>query len=107
MANGQVAGQAAELVFIEDVGHQAHAGVHPQGAVVRRGNAGALLAAVLERIEPKEDEAGNVLAGSVYPEDTAGLARPVGGIRKVGGLLGRSAPMAQGVRSCCLMARVV
>ncbi len=77
VADGEVAGQAAEGPLVEHVGHQAHVLDHGDGAPVGHRDPGRLLATVLERVEAEVGQVGDGLAGRVDAEDAAGFLRGV------------------------------
>ena len=77
MADGDVAGEVAEVLFVEDLGDEAHAGAGVDLVAVCGGDAGAFLAAVLQGVDAVEGDAGYVFAGGVHPEDATFLA-PLG-----------------------------
>jgi len=52
-ADGVVAGELAQHVAVEDVRDQTHRPVREQVAMVGGDDAGTLLAAVLQRVEPE------------------------------------------------------
>ena len=59
---GDWAGEIEQVVFFEDLRYQSHLGTDPDSFAVRGGDAGALLPAVLKRIDAKEGDAGRVPA---------------------------------------------
>src|SRR4029078_12939847 len=71
MPDGRAPGQGLELALVEDLGDEPHIahGAHATAAAVR--DAGALLPAVLERVEREVGEAGDVATGRVDAEDAA------------------------------------
>ena len=71
VADGDVAGEVAEVVLIEDLGDEAHARADVESWSVSGGDSGAFLAAVLECVDAVEGGAGYVLARGVHPEDAA------------------------------------
>ena len=73
VADGDVAGEVAKVFLVEDLGDEAHAGLEVDAVSVGCGDACALLAPVLERIESEESDPGDVFAGSIDPEDAARL----------------------------------
>jgi hypothetical protein len=73
VAYGDVAGEMAQVLLIEDLGDEAHSEVEVETVAVGCGYACALLPPVLERIESEEGDPGDVLPGSVDSEDAAGL----------------------------------
>ena len=64
--------QLAQDLLVEDVGDEAHRAVHEVLAPVRGRDAGALLAAVLERVEAEVGEVRR-LGMAVHAEDAAGV----------------------------------
>ena len=88
VADGDVAGKVAEVVLLEDLGDEAHAAVHVDAEAVGGGDAGALLAAVLQGVDAVEGDAGYVFIGCVDAEDAALLAPGLpGGRSDLGGWL--------------------
>ena len=77
VADGHVAGEAAERPLVEDVGDQAHVLDDRDRPAVGHGDAGRLLAAVLQGVEPEVGQVGDRLAGGVHAEDAARLLRRV------------------------------
>ena len=76
MADRQLAAERAQVVLLEDLADEAERALGDDVAVaVGGGDAGRLLAAVLERVEREVGEARDVVAGRVYPEDPALVAR--------------------------------
>jgi hypothetical protein len=63
MADGKVPGEADESVFSEDVSNQAHRFVEVKASTIRRDNAGGLLAAMLELMQPEVGELGSFRVG--------------------------------------------
>ena len=53
------------MLLVEHLGHQAHRFVNSEGLAVGGGDAGALLAAVLEGEETEKGETGRVLAWGI------------------------------------------
>ena len=78
VADGDVAGEVAEVVLLEDLRDEAHAAVHVDAEAVGGGDAGALLAAVLEGVEAVEGDAGDVFVRRVDAEDAALLSQCIG-----------------------------
>ena len=66
-----LAGQAAQLLLVEDLCDEAHVAERRDAPFIRDGDPGGLLAAVLQGEEPEVGEARDVAAGSVDPEDPA------------------------------------
>ena len=78
VADGEAAAQRAQVVLLEDLRDEAEGALGDDvAAVVRRGDAGRLLPAVLERVEREVGEARDVVLGTVDPEDAALVAGPV------------------------------
>ena len=75
MADGDVAAQRAQGGLVEDLADEPHVLVDEDLLTVTGGDAGRLLAAVLQRVEPEVRQLGDVLAGSPDSEDTAGILR--------------------------------
>ena len=73
MADGQVPAQRLEGGLVEDLRDQAHVLVDQDLPAVADRDAGRLLAAVLQRVEPEVGELGDVLAGGPDSEDAAGV----------------------------------
>src|SRR5204863_4113118 len=70
--------EGAQLRLVEDLRDEAQvAHGHDVAVLVRRRDAGGLLAAVLERVETEVGETGDVGAWRVNAKDTALVARPV------------------------------
>ena len=67
MADGYVADQAGEILFLKYLGHQPHIAVHPDALAVRCRDARALLASVLQREQPEERNSRHVLALGMIP----------------------------------------
>ena len=67
VADRDVAAQLAEDVFVEDRAEQAHLFVRADRSAVGGGDAGGFLAAMLQRVERKEREAGCVASGAKTP----------------------------------------
>ena len=87
MADGVRAGQPGERLFVEDLRDEAHVFDDRDLAFVGHGDAGALLPAVLQGVEPEEGEAGDVAAGGDDAEDPARVVEAVafhGAPRRVG-----------------------
>ncbi len=74
VADGDMAGKIAEVVLFEDLGDEAHAAVHVDPEAVGGGDAGALLAAVLEGVDAVEGDAGYVFIRRVDAEYAALLS---------------------------------
>jgi hypothetical protein len=72
-----MAAQIGEVLFIEDLGDEPHAGAEVEVGSVAGGNPSALLATVLESIKSIEREPGYVVSGAVYAKDATGFARAI------------------------------
>ena len=78
VADRQLAAERAQVVLLEDLADEAQRALGDDVAVAVGGrDAGRLLAAVLERVEREVRQPGDVVAGRVYPEDPAFVARAV------------------------------
>src|SRR5690348_2121055 len=78
MANSHLALQRAERVLVEDLRHQALVTDRQDIAAPRRGgDARRLLSPVLKCEQREVREAGDVMTGTVDPEDAAFVAWPV------------------------------
>ena len=79
MADGDMPGQPAQNLVVKHLGHQAEVAVLTDDLAVRRGDAGALLPAVLQGEEAVVRGARrlDVAALRVDAEDPAGLLHPV------------------------------
>ena len=75
VADGDVADEAGERRLVEDLGDQAHVLVDEDLAAVADGDAGRLLATVLERVQAEVRELGDVLARGPDAEHAAGVLR--------------------------------
>src|SRR5205085_2848567 len=71
VADGGHAVEAVQRVLVEDLADQPHALVAAEGLPVGDGDAGALLAAVLQRKEAEVGQASHILAGGEDAEDAA------------------------------------
>ena len=71
MPDRRAPGQGLQLALVEDLGDEAHVAHGEHAPAVADGDAGALLPAVLERVEREVGEAGDVAAGRVDAEDAA------------------------------------
>ena len=71
MADRRATGQGLQLALVEDLGDEAHVPDGEHAAAVADCDAGALLPAVLERIEREVGEARDIAAGRVDAEDAA------------------------------------
>ena len=71
--DGGDAVQGAQRTLVEDLRDEAHAGAQPQPGAVTGADAGALLAAVLQRVEAIEGEAGDIEIGRENAEHAAGF----------------------------------
>ena len=77
MADGDVAPEALEVFLLERLTDQAHGRVNTDRLAVAGGDPGALLASVLERVEPEEGDSGDVLSAGINPNDAASVARDI------------------------------
>ena len=78
MAHGHKALERREGSLVEHLRHQAQVLRRHHGLAVAHGDAGALLPAVLQRLQPEAGHAGNVLAGGEHAEHGTLLFRAVG-----------------------------
>ena len=69
--HGDVAGQRAEDILVEDARKQAHVAMTDDRSAVGDGDACRLLSAMLKRVEPEIREPGHVVPGSVDADDAA------------------------------------
>ena len=89
MADGVLAAQALEHLLVEDLAHEAEILDDRDLAVVAHGDAGALLAAMLQGVEAEEREARDVAPRRMDAEDATAVmesvvvqgARPVAQVR--------------------------
>ena len=89
VADGDVAGEVGQGLVVEDLGDQAEVLVDEDLGAVGGGDAGRLLAAVLEGVQAEVGQAGDLLAGGPDAEDTALLTRR--GLELVGVVVGQGA----------------
>ena len=75
MADREVALQRLQRRLVEDLRDQSHVLVDEDLAAVADRDAGGLLAAVLQGVEPEVGQLGDVLAGGPDAEDAAGVLR--------------------------------
>ena len=68
---------AGEHLLVEDLRDEAHVFDDRDLAFVGHGDAGALLAAVLQGVEAEEGEAGDVAAGGDDAEDPTGVVKAI------------------------------
>ena len=73
MADGDVAAKVAEVLFVEDLGDEAHAEVAVEFVAVGCDYSRALLASVLERVQAVEGHSCRVFIRGVDAEDAAVL----------------------------------
>jgi hypothetical protein len=80
MPDREIAAQAGQGGFVEDLRHQAEILVDDDAGAVADGHAGRLLAPMLQRIEPVVGELGHIFARGPDTEDTTCVSRawPVG-----------------------------
>ena len=95
VADGQVPVQVAQVLLLEGLADEPHGGPRLDALAVAGGYAGALLAAVLEGVEPEEGDPGDLLAGSVDPDYPAGFTRTVVCVR----CSGRASPGTPRIQS--------
>ncbi len=74
VTDGQVALERGDATLVEHLGDEAHVLRHGDGLAVAHRDAGRLLAAVLQGVEPQVGEVGDVLTGRVHAEHAAGVA---------------------------------
>src|SRR5689334_6994543 len=60
MSDGEMPGQVLKRLLIERVGHMPHSSHGPDPCTIRRDNAGALLTAMLQRIQPEISKVGGL-----------------------------------------------
>ena len=77
VADRHVALQRAQLLLVEDLVDEALVAHRHDVAALRRGDAGRLLPAVLERVEREVREARDLATGRDYAEDAALIARAI------------------------------
>ncbi len=77
MADRHVALERAQLLLVEDLRDEPEFAQGRDVAALAGGDAGRLLAAVLERVEAEVGEAGDVVGRRVDAEDPAFVARSV------------------------------
>ncbi len=82
VADRRVALQRAQLLLVEDLVDQALVAHGHDVAVLRRRDAGRLLAAVLERVEREVGEPGDLATRRDYAEDAALIARAIAVVEK-------------------------
>lgn len=70
MAGGQMAGEPAQVSFVEDVGNQAHVFVNQDFIAVADNDAGAFLTAVLQGVQSEIDQLCSILM-TENPADAA------------------------------------
>src|SRR4051812_32178082 len=66
VAHREVTLKGLKCTLVEYLGNQAHVFEYQDVLAIRRGDTGALLAAVLERVEAKIGQLGDLLAGGVH-----------------------------------------
>src|SRR5260221_10287977 len=81
MADSGEPRQIGQISLGEGLCDEAHLTVQIEASAIRRGDAGALLPAMLQRIEPEIGDACHILAGSVDAEDPTSL---VGAVELIG-----------------------
>ena len=77
VADRHVALQRPQLLLVEDLGDEPRVAQRRDVAALAGGDPGRLLAAVLQRVEAEVGEPGDVVAGRVYAEHPALVARAV------------------------------
>lgn len=80
VADGDVAGEVCEVVFLECLTNQAHGSAIANSLAVRSSYSGALLPSMLKGVDAEEGNAGDVLAFGIHPYHAAGLSHRVCGI---------------------------
>src|SRR2546421_5164386 len=70
---GEVAGEAIERQLVKGLGNQSDVLVHPQASPVAGRDAGAFLAAMLQRVEAEIGEVRHLFPGRIDAEEAAGL----------------------------------
>ena len=80
MADRHVPLQRTQLLLVEDLVDEPLVAHRHDVAALRGGDAGGLLAAVLERVEREVREAGDFAARRDYAEDAALIARSIAGV---------------------------
>ena len=85
--------ERAQLVLVEDLGDEAAvAQRHDAAVAVGGGDAGGLLAAVLERVEREVRQAGDVVPRRVDAEDATLVSRAVALVEEIGHVRGTALP---------------
>ena len=69
MANGDMTRQHAKVIFAERLADQSEMRMRDDSLAVRGGDARAFLTTVLERIETKEGQSGDIFSGRMDSED--------------------------------------
>src|SRR5262249_8313592 len=77
VADRHVALQRLQLLLVEDLGDESRVAQSGDVAALAGGDPGRLLAAVLECVEAEVGQPGDVMAGRVYAEDAALVARSI------------------------------
>ena len=95
VAHGHVTGEIGQGLVVEDLGDQAEVLVDEDLGAVGGGDAGRLLAAVLEGVQAEVAQAGDVLTGGPHTEDAALLSRR--GLELVGVVIGQSSQAGNGL----------
>src|SRR5436305_6895448 len=73
MSDRPAAGEPGDHVLLEDVGDVTHAALQMELPAVPRDHAGALLAAMLERVEPQVGQIGRVVTAVDTEDSTHGF----------------------------------
>ena len=77
MPDRDVTPQPAQDLFVEDAGNETHLAVTVERATVADRDSRAFLASVLQRVQRKVDEPGDVFAGRVHGGDPARFVEDV------------------------------
>ena len=89
VADRDVAAQRGQGGLVEDLRHEAHVLVDEDLLAVGGRDAGGLLTAVLQRVEPEVGQLGDVLARGPDAEDAAGVLRALLAGKEVMGQVAR------------------
>ena len=85
MAHGHEALERGQACFVEHLGHKAEVFRHHDRRTVAHGDAGALLTAMLQRLQAEARHARHVFAGSEHAEHGALLFEAVGALARQDG----------------------
>ena len=77
MAYRDVSRQMFQVFLLERLPYQTHSGAHPDALAVGGGDACALLASMLKRVQPEKDRPRYVFPARVNPDYTTCLAQVV------------------------------